>query len=371
MLLTFVSIKRNIIVVKRETTNYIIPNIQYAIQPSMKIIIPMAGMGKRMRPHTLTVPKPLIPVAGKPIVQRLVEDIATVCNEPLEEIAFIIGPSFGKDVEEMLKGVAAKLGAKGTICYQEEALGTAHAIMCAKNSLNGKVVVAFADTLFKADFVMDTAQEGIIWVQKIDDPRAFGVVKLDNQGVITDFVEKPQTFVSDLAIIGIYYFRDGANLRKELQYLLDNNIRDKGEYQLTNALENMKQKGLKFTPGKVSEWLDCGNKDATVYTNQRVLEFKQNEPELISSSYKNEGSEIISPCYIGENVVLKNSKIGPHVSIGDNTVIESSVIKNSIIQTNTKICNSIFENSMVGSFAEIDGANGDLSIGDYSVIKLN
>ncbi len=337
----------------------------------MKIIIPMAGMGKRMRPHTLTVPKPLLPVAGKPIVQRLVEDIATVCNESLEEIAFIIGPTFGKEVEEMLKGVATKLGAKGTIWYQEEALGTAHAIMCAKEALDGKVVVAFADTLFKADFKMDTAQEGIIWVQKIEDPRAFGVVKVNEEGHITDFIEKPQTFVSDLAIIGIYYFRDGANLRKELQYLLDNNIRDKGEYQLTNALENMKQKGLKFTPGKVTEWLDCGNKDATVYTNQRVLEFKKEEKGLVSSTLKNEKSEIIAPCFIGANVVLKNSKIGPHVSIGDNTTIESSVITNSIIQTHSKIANSTFTNSMVGNFTEISGAEGDLSIGDYTVIKLH
>ena len=336
----------------------------------MKIIIPMAGMGKRMRPHTLTIPKPLLPVAGKPIVQRLVEDIATVCHEPLEEIAFVIGPSFGKEVEEMLKGVAAKLGAKGTIWYQEEALGTAHAIMCAKEALDGKVVIAFADTLFKADFKMDTAQEGIIWVQKIDDPRAFGVVKVNGEGHITDFVEKPQTFVSDLAIIGIYYFRDGANLRKELQYLLDNNIRDKGEFQLTNALENMKTKGVKFAPGKVTEWLDCGNKDATVYTNQRVLEFKKNE-ELISPSVRNENSEVIAPCYIGTNVVLKNSKVGPHVSIGDNTIVEDSVIQNSIVQKNSKIRNSKIKDSMVGNFVELENTNGDLSIGDYTVLKLN
>lgn len=334
----------------------------------MRIIIPMAGMGKRMRPHTLTVPKPLIPVAGKPIVQRLVEDIATVCNEPLEEIAFIIGPSFGKEVETMLVGVAEKLGAKGSIWYQEEALGTAHAIMCAADALEGKVVVAFADTLFKADFKLDASQEGIIWVQKIDDPRAFGVVKVDAQGHITDFVEKPQEFVSDLAIIGIYYFRDGANLRKELQYLLDNNIRDKGEFQLTNALENMKNKGLKFAPGKVTEWLDCGNKDATVYTNQRVLEFKNDSEQLVAASVKSENSTIIPPCFIGENVVLKNAKIGPHVSIGDNTSVENSVITNSIIQRNSVIAGSQISNSMIGSFAEVRNYNGELSAGDYNVI---
>jgi len=317
----------------------------------MKIIIPMAGMGKRMRPHTLTVPKPLVPIAGKPIVQRLVEDITKVCNEKVEEIAFIIGPSFGAEVEKMLTGIAGDLGAKGSIWYQEEALGTAHAILCAAPVLEGNVVVAFADTLFKADFKMDTAREGIIWVQKIEDPRAFGVVKLDHSGNITDFIEKPQTFVSDLAIIGIYYFKDGAYLRSELQYLLDNEIRDKGEYQLTNALENMKTKGTKFAPGKVTEWLDCGNKDATVYTIML------------------ENTTVIEPCYIGNGAHIVNSVIGPHVSVGAGTRIESSVISNSIIQTHSKIKDTRITNSMVGNYAEIHGKPLDLSVGDYNIIK--
>lgn len=339
----------------------------------MRIIIPMAGMGKRMRPHTLTVPKPLIPVAGKPIVQRLVEDIATVCNEPLEEIAFIIGPTFGKEAEKMLVGVAEKLGAKGTIWYQEEALGTAHAILCAAPVLDGKVVVAFADTLFKADFKLDSSQEGIIWVQKIEDPRAFGVVKVNSDNQITDFIEKPQTFISDLAIIGIYYFRDGAYLRSELEYLLDNNIRDKGEYQLTNALENMKAKGTKFAPGKVTEWLDCGNKDATVYTNQRILEFRKDSEALVSSSVTNENSTIIQPCFIGENVVLRNSTIGPHVSIGSNSVVENSVIQNSIVQSGVKVRKAKVKNSMIGTAAEVSGNDQELelSISDYSTLNLS
>ncbi|HEV7229831.1 MAG TPA: sugar phosphate nucleotidyltransferase [Bacteroidia bacterium] len=335
----------------------------------MKIIVPMAGMGKRMRPHTHTVPKPLLPVAGKPIVQRLVEGIAKVCKEPLEEVAFIIGPSFGKEIEKNLIGVAEKLGAKGSIYYQEEALGTAHAIYCAKEALSGKVVVAFADTLFKADFILESEREGIIWVQKIEDPRAFGVVKVDSQNVITDFVEKPENFISDLAIIGIYYFRDGDNLKKEIKYLLDNNIREKGEYQLTNALENMKKKGMKFYPGKVSEWLDCGNKDATVYTNQRVLEFVKDSEKLVSASLKNTGSTIVAPCFIGEGVSLVNSTVGPYVSIGNNSRVENSVIKNSIIQENTKIYQSNIADSMIGNFVEITGVNADLSVGDHNVIK--
>lgn len=327
----------------------------------------MAGRGSRLRPHTLTIPKPLIPIAGKPIVQRLVEDITKVCGEPVDEIAFIIG-DFGKEVETLLVSIAESLGAKGSIYFQEEALGTAHAILCAENSLTGKVVVAFADTLFKADFKMDDSAEGIIWVNKIDDPRAFGVVKLNENNIITDFVEKPQEFVSDLAIIGIYYFKDGAYLKNELQYLIDNNITEKGEYQLTNALENMKQKGTKFAPGKVIEWLDCGNYAATVYTNQRVLEFIKNET-IIDASLQKENAVIIEPCYIGKNVKITNSVVGPHVSIGDNCQVANSVIKNSLIQTNTSINNANIVDSMLGNYAKINKKPQELSVGDYNELS--
>src|SRR5437870_3121041 len=170
--------------------------------------VPMAGAGKRMRQHTLTIPKPLIPIDGKTIIQRLVEDIAKVCNEKIDEVAYVIG-DFGKEVENNLIKIAKDIGAKATIHYQDEPLGTAHAVLCANDSLKGKIVVAFADTLFKTDFKIDDSQDGVIWVKKIEDPRQFGVVKVNAQNIITDFVEKPQTFVSDLAIIGIYYFKDG------------------------------------------------------------------------------------------------------------------------------------------------------------------
>jgi glucose-1-phosphate thymidylyltransferase len=321
-----------------------------------------------MRPHTLTTPKPLIPVAGKSIVQRLVEDITKVCGQKVDEIAYITG-RFGKEAEDNLVQIAENLGAKGSIYYQDEALGTAHAIYCAKDSLTGPVVVAFADTLFKANFTLDADKDGIIWVQQIPDPRQFGVIKVNADNIITDFVEKPQDFVSDLAIIGIYYFKDGDNLRNEIKYLLDNDITEKGEYQLTNALENMKQKGVRFSPGQVIEWLDCGNKDATVYTNQRVLENVKASENLVAESAKIINSEIIEPCFIGEGVHIENSKIGPHVSLGNNTKVSDSVITNSILQTNVKIESSKIDNSMIGHFAELTKSNGSYSISDYSTIK--
>ena len=327
----------------------------------------MAGRGSRLRPHTLTVPKPLVPVAGKPIVQRLVEDITKVCGEPVDEIAFIIG-DFGEQVEKELISVAEGLGAKGSIYHQEEALGTAHAILCAKESLQGNIVVAFADTLFKADFVLDTNSDGIIWVNKIDDPRAFGVVKLDNDSIITEFVEKPETFVSDLAIIGIYYFKDGEYLANELQYLIDNNIKEKGEFQLTNALENMKSKGTKFKTGAVTEWLDCGNKNATVYSNQRVLEFEKDKNN-VSKNAVITNSIINQPCFVGDNVKITNSVIGPHVSVGENTSVTGSVIQNSIIQNNSSINGANITDSMVGNHVQYTSKGKDLSIGDYTEIN--
>lgn len=335
----------------------------------MNIIVPMAGRGSRLRPHTLTVPKPLVPVGGKPIVHRLVEDIAGVLDQKIDNIAFIIG-DFGSEVENELLEVAASLGAKGSIHYQEQPLGTAHAVLCAKEHLQGPTVVAFADTLFKADFKISPETDGILWVKQIEDPSAFGVIKMNEQGEIIDFVEKPQTFVSDLAMIGIYYFREGEKLRTELEYLIENNIIKGGEYQLPDALRRLTEAGYKFKPGEVSEWLDCGNREVTVFTNQRVLEFDrekniaQERKGLIANN-----SVIIEPCFIGENVVLENAVVGPHVSIGNNTKVKDSVVKNTIIQNNSSISNVVVKDSMIGSHASFSKEASDISIGDYTNLK--
>jgi glucose-1-phosphate thymidylyltransferase len=325
----------------------------------------MAGRGSRLRPHTLTVPKPLVPIAGKPIVERLVEDITRVCGQKVDEIAFVIG-DFGKEVESELVNIAEGLGAKGSIYHQHEALGTAHAILCAKESLYGPVVVAFADTLFRADFKLDSSKDSIIWVQQVKDPSAYGVVKMDDNSVITHFIEKPTEFVSDLAIIGIYFFKDGSNLRNELQFLIDNNITDKGEYQITDALENMKLKGLKFYPGKVDEWLDCGNPKAAIHANKRVLGFSENKHER--SGLKLDNATIIEPCYIGANVQLSNCTVGPYVSLGDGSVVSDSLLKNSIVQNNTTLKNADLEDSMIGNNVTYKGGSKQVSIGDYSTI---
>lgn len=336
----------------------------------MKIIIPMAGKGSRLRPHTLTTPKPLIPIAGKPIVQRLVEDIAKVAGQKIEEVAFITG-DFGAETEKNLVKIAEKLGAKGTIYHQTQALGTAHAIHCAKESMQGPVIIAFADTLFKADFHLDTESDGVIWVKQVEDPSAFGVVKLDENNFITDFAEKPKEFVSDLAIIGIYYFNSAEKLMTEIDYLIDNDIKEGGEYQLTNALENLRQKGAKFTLGEVKDWMDCGNKNITVETNGKILEYEKEEMAKFPASVQIENSVIIRPCYIGENVKIINSVIGPKVSLGNETKINNSVINNSLIQENTEISSAHLSNSMIGNNAKYISENNEISLGDFSTLDFS
>lgn len=328
----------------------------------------MAGRGSRLRPHTLTIPKPLVPVGGKPIVHRLVADIARVCAEPIEEIAFVVG-EFGEAVEKELLAVAASLGAKGSIHYQLQALGTAHAVLCAAEVLDGPVVVAFADTLFKADFKISSEDEGILWVKQIEDPSAFGVVQLDAQGHIIDFVEKPQTFVSDLAMIGIYYFKDGGRLKQELQYLIDNNVVKSGEYQLPDALRRLTEAGVAFKPGTVDEWLDCGNKEVTVETNQRVLEHDAEAGRLQHLSANFTDSVIIQPCYIGPNVRIERSVVGPHVSLGEGTILTNVNISNCIVGNQTKLSGVNLSGAMIGSNAQYNGRSKDLSLGDFSTVN--
>ncbi|QQR85210.1 MAG: nucleotidyltransferase [Flavobacteriales bacterium] len=334
----------------------------------MKIIVPMAGMGKRMRPHTHTTAKPLLPIAGKPIVQRLVEDLAAVAGEPIEEVAYIIHPSFGKKVEDELLAIAKAIGSKGSIHYQKEALGTAHAILCAEPALNGRIIVAFADTLFRAKLKLDKDCDGVIWVNKVEDPKPFGVVKLDANGIITEFVEKPQTFVSDLAIIGIYYFADGEYLRKEMQYLLDNDIKEKGEYQLTNAMENMKRKGARFKSGSVDVWMDCGNKDATLDTNAKVLGFLKDDPSLVSKNITLKNAMIIAPCSIADGAVLTDCIIGPDVSLGKGVTVVGSVLRNTQVGESAVITDAVIAKSIIGARAKVTGRAMELSIGDDSTI---
>jgi len=331
----------------------------------------MAGRGSRLRPHTLTVPKPLVPVAGQPIVHRLVKDIAEVVDEQIEEIAFILGDPafFGDEVVNSLTKLATDLGAKASIYRQDQPLGTGHAIMCAKESLSGPAVIAYADTLIQATFDLDPAADAVIWVKQVERPEAFGVVKLNEQKEIVELVEKPEEFVSDLAVIGIYYFKEVGELKAELQNVLDKNIINGGEYQINDGIKGMMAKGKVFKAGEVDQWMDCGNKKVTVETNQQVLKNEQAKGNnTIASSVSQKNSIIIEPCFIGENVELKNAIVGPFASIGAGTKIIKSVVSNSIVQHDTEIRNAVIKDSMIGSNVTYKGLARDLSLGDYTLV---
>lgn len=335
----------------------------------MKIIVPMAGRGSRLRPHTLTVPKPLVPVAGTPIVEQLVNDIAQVVNQPISEVAFVLGDPafFGDDVVQHLTQVARNLGAKASIYRQLNPLGTGHAIMCAEASLEGPAVVAYADTLIRADFAIDPTADAQIWVKKVAQPEAYGVVQLDTTNAITELVEKPKEFVSDLAVIGIYYFKAIEELKAELQQVIEQQLTHGGEYQINDGIKGMMAKGKRFVPGEVKEWMDCGNKEITVETNSKMLRFLAAEgKELIDPSAILENTTLTPPCYIGKNVVLKNVTLGPGVSIGEGTQVMNSTVKDSIIQKNSVVENAQLEKAMIGNHVRYNGAYNSISIGDYS-----
>ena len=338
----------------------------------MKIIVPMAGRGSRLRPHTLTIPKPLIPVAGQPIVHHLVKDIAKVLHQPVEEVAFILGDPafFGDEVVDSLTNLAKSLGAKASIYRQDQPLGTGHAIMSAKPSLSGPAVIAYADTLIRAEFELDPKADAVIWTKEVDNPEAYGVVKLDENDTIIELVEKPKEFVSNQAVIGIYYFKDVGVLKQKLQEVLDENVMNGGEYQINDGIKRMMADGKVFKTGKVNEWMDCGNKDITIETNSKMLNFLYLEGEqLIARSVKLINSKIVKPSYIGENVVLKNSVIGPNVSIGNGCTIENSTVKNCLIQNYTIIKNANLVEAMIGNYVTFDGEFKKISIGDFSVLE--
>lgn len=339
----------------------------------MKIIVPMAGRGSRLRPHSLTVPKPLIPVAGQPIVHRLVKDIAKVLNEPIEEIAFVLGDPawFDDEVVGELVDLAESIGAHPSIYRQDQPLGTGHAIMCAAESLSGPAVVAYADTLIRATFDLDQEADSVIWTKKVDNPEAFGVVKLNDKQEIVELVEKPEEFVSDQAVIGIYYFKDVAVLKEKLQEVLEENIMNGGEYQINDGIKKMMADGKVFKTGTVDEWMDCGNKAVTVETNGRMLQFLHDDKEekLVAESATLENASIIPPCFIGENVVLKDVTIGPNVSVGSGTKIVNSTVKNSLIQNHSVIKNVNLDQAMIGNHVKYDGKFTQVSLGDYTVLE--
>ena len=328
----------------------------------MNLIIPMAGRGTRLRPQTLITPKPLIEIAGKTIVQRIVDVVTKNYKKPIKNIGFIIEKP-NVNIEKQLHRIAKNHKICAHIFYQYSPQGTAHAIYSAKSILKGKILVVFADTLFETRISIPQNVDGCVFVKEVEDPRAYGVIKLNSKGEITNFIEKPKTPVSNLAIVGIYYFKEGLVLANEIEHVIENKITMKGEYQITTVLENLKNKQKVFTAHKIDEWYDFGSPKNMLDSHSQIL--KKSPPRV--GEFQN--SQIIPPCYVAQGAVIKDSVIGPNVSIGPETKIESSNIKNSIIQSNSFIMGADLDYSIIGSHVEYNKNHKSVNIGDYSSLK--
>ena len=332
----------------------------------MKLLVPMAGRGTRVRPHSHVTPKPLLTVKGRPIVGRIVDLFHRVLETPPDEGVFVLGPDFGQDIKDQLVEVCNKQGMDAHFTVQEEALGTAHAVGSAGPHLEGDGIVVFADTLFDMEPGVELAGSDVVaFTKEVDDPSRFGIAVRDGEEV-TRLVEKPEDPVTNEALIGIYYVRDLDALRDEIEYLVDNDLRGKGdEYQLTDAFDRMLQDGKKFTTAGATAWMDCGTIPALLDTTGRVLE--RESDDLLHGTI--EDSVIRDPVYLGPGAEIRGAVVGPHVSVEAGATIESAVVEESIVFQDAQVTDAVLDESVVGRSATVRQQSGSLNIGDHSSVE--
>ena len=332
----------------------------------------MAGRGTRLRPFTLTCPKPLLQINNKPIVEHLIDQITSNLTTKIDEIIYILGDEeyFNSDVVTSLTLIAKKYNAKTKVYRQLDQLGTGHAIMCAEDSLQGPSIIAYADTMIQGQISIDPNVDGIIWVKKVENPSSYGVVKLDEKQYITDLIEKPQDYISDLAVVGIYYFKDISIIKNELKIHLNQKLSPGKEYLLNYGIERMIEKKKVFKSQEIETWMDCGTPKLLIDSAKKIME-SQIILDENNSFLKSGNVKITQPVFIGKNVKIKDSKIGPFVSIGDNTDISNSNIESTLIYKSVKVSNADIKNSILGAYSVYDGSNKEIFLGDYSQINNN
>ena len=332
----------------------------------------MAVKGTRLRPFTLTCPKPLLKIIDKPIVEHLIDQITSRLTTQIDEIIYILGDEayFNSDVVSSLTLIAKKYNAKTKVYRQLDQLGTGHAIMCAEESLYGPSIVAYADTMIQGQISIDPDVDGIIWVKKVKDPSSYGVVSLDEKNNIIDLIEKPQKYVSDLAVVGIYYFKDISIIRDELKIHLNDKLNPGKEYLLNYGIERMIEKKRVFKSQEIETWMDCGTPKLLIEAAKKIMNSKIILEEN-NSFIKSGNVKITQPVFIGKNVKIKDSEIGPFVSIGDDTDISNSNIESTLIYKSVKVSNADIKNSILGQYSVYDGSNKEIFLGDYSQINDN
>lgn len=329
----------------------------------MKAIIPVAGAGAKLRPHTYTQPKALIPIAGKTILSFIVDQLH---NAGIDEFIFIVG-YLGEKIEDYVRQTYPNLHCH--FVHQNERQGTGHAIELTRNIINGdEVLVTLGDTICDYDIEQVLhSPYNMLGVKKVDDPRRFGVAEINSDDFIEHLVEKPAIPKSNMALVGIYKIKDTHFLYECLHHLFAQNIKTLGEYNLTDALECMIKRGVQFKPFKVKTWYDCGRKETLLDTNALLL---KKSGSTIHETVQSENSIIVPPVTIGAGCVLKNAIIGPHVSIGPNTTVQHSTVRDSIIGSYTTLYEVVLDNSLIGSDASVKGLSRSLNIGDNTEIDF-
>jgi glucose-1-phosphate thymidylyltransferase len=329
----------------------------------MKAIIPVAGAGTKLRPHTYTQPKALIPLAGKTILSINVDQLH---EAGINEFVFIVG-YLGEKIQDYIKANYPQLTCH--FIFQNERKGTAHAIHLAENIINGdEVFIALGDTICEYGIKeMLDAPWSMLGVKKVDDPRNFGVAEINDEGFITRVVEKPSIPKSNLALVGLYKIMDSPLLFNCVKNIITNNIKSHNEFNLTDALECMILGGSKFKSFKVENWFDCGRKESLLQSNSILL---QKFGGTIAESNKFENTIFIPPVSIAEGCDIKNSIIGPHVAVGEHTIVHSSIIKASIIGSFSKLYDVMLDDSLIGNDTEIKGETRSLNIGDNTEIDF-
>lgn len=338
---------------------------------SLKIVIPMAGWGTRMRPHTWSKPKPLVSVAGKTSLEHLLDMFKSIPNPENVEFIFIVGPFLGElQIPIFIKENYPNL--KAHYVVQHEMKGQSHALALAREHLHGPMIMCFSDTLMETDFSFLSKEEadGVAWVMPVEDPRRFGVAEEGADGWVRRFIEKPQSMDNNLVVVGCYYFKDSDTLLAAIDDQMKRGVMLKNEYFLTDAISIMIESGAKVRTQKIGTWLDTGTIEATLDTNKILLEIQGSKVV----KFKGSNVEIVEPVSIHESAEINNSKIGPYASIGANCKIENSQIAESILEADCEINDSALRRSLIGRQAKVKG-RGDghvmqLNVGDTSSILL-
>jgi glucose-1-phosphate thymidylyltransferase len=331
----------------------------------MKALIPVAGAGTRLRPHTYTQPKPLIPVAGKPILAHIIDELV---KAGFTEFVFVIG-YLGEKVRDFVQNHYKNIHCEFVV--QNERQGLGHAVWTARDFLKDEeeLLIVLGDTVFDMDMsLMLKTTTTSLGVQTVADPREFGIVDLDDKGFVKKVTEKPRIPHSNLALVGLYKILEVNELLRGIEFNMKNDIRTNGEFQLADGLQRMIEKGVKMTTVQVNNWFDCGKKDILLETNRSLLE-KHNIFDVDLPVYDN--TIIIHPVSIGDNCDITDSIIGPYVTIASNTKIEASIIRDSIIGSYSTLREIILNQSVIGSDTSIRGIRRSLNIGDNTEIDFS